>query len=216
MSVPVRRRAGRSAACQVLRRLFFVDGRELFLDRGVADHQPAPGLPVTAAGRPDGGLQHLLQASFKHLEHRISKAIDPDEAIRTYKRCVFVGDPGAGKTTLLKYLALKAADNQLANLPDLPIRIELNAFASSGHHDLLDFAAADWDERYGFPKADARPSNEATVYFYVSSSSSSDSRQAAFDSSESSSSKSDSSAAAASSASAPVSNNTAFVLSTRH
>ncbi len=94
----------------------------------------------------------LLEAGFKYLERRSSSAIDPDEAIRTYKRCVFVGDPGAGKTTLLKYLTLKAADHQLSGLPDLPIRIELNAFVSSGHQDLLDFAAADWDERYGFPK----------------------------------------------------------------
>ncbi len=105
-------------------------------------------------------LQHdpnaLLQAGIKYLQRRTDSAMGPDEAIRKYKRCVFIGDPGAGKTTLLKYLALRSADNQLDQLPDLPIRIELNAFASSGHHDLLDFAAAEWDERYGFPRADAR------------------------------------------------------------
>jgi hypothetical protein len=102
----------------------------------------------------------LLEAGFKYLERRSSSAIDPDEAIRTYKRCVFVGDPGAGKTTLLKYLTLKSAYNQLSGLPDLPIRIELNAFVTSGYQDLLDFAAADWDERYGFPKGDARAAME--------------------------------------------------------
>jgi len=105
-------------------------------------------------------LQHdpnaLLQAGIKYMERRTDSAMDPDEAIRKYKRCVFIGDPGAGKTTLLKYLALRSADDQLDQLPDVPIRIELNAFASSGHHDLLDFAAAEWDERYGFPQTDAR------------------------------------------------------------
>lgn len=98
----------------------------------------------------------LLQAGFKHLERRIKDAIDPVEAIRTHRCCVFVGNPGAGKTTLLKYLTLKAADNQLLDLPNVPIRIDLSAFASSGSRDLLAFAADEWDERYGFPKADAR------------------------------------------------------------
>src|SRR6266480_6341675 len=98
----------------------------------------------------------LLQAGFKRLESRVSSAIDPDEAMRKYKRCVFVGDPGAGKTTLLKYLTLKSADNLLTDLPDLPIRIELNAFAGSGYQDPLDFAAAEWEVNYGFPKIDAR------------------------------------------------------------
>jgi NACHT domain/HEAT repeats len=98
----------------------------------------------------------LLRVGSIHLEHRVSSALDPDEAIRTYKRCVFVGDPGAGKTTLLKYLTLKAAEKQLTNLPDLPIHIELNAFASSQCQDLLDFASIRWEDRYGFPRVDAR------------------------------------------------------------
>lgn len=98
----------------------------------------------------------LLEASFRHLERRSMSGIDPDEAIRVYKHCVIVGDPGAGKTTLLKYLALKSADNRLDKLPDLPIHIELNAFALSDHRNLIDFAAANWDERYGFPIDDAR------------------------------------------------------------
>ncbi len=98
----------------------------------------------------------FLRAQRIQLEQLASSALDPDEAIRTYKHCIFVGDPGAGKTTLLKYLALKSVQNQLARLPDLPIHIELNAFASSGHQDLLDFSSSRWETRYGFPKAEAR------------------------------------------------------------
>ena len=98
----------------------------------------------------------LLRASQKRLERRVSSALDPDEAIRTFTRCVIVGDPGAGKTTLLKYLALKAIDGQLAGLPDLPIHIDLNAFANSTDHNLLDFASTVWEEKYGFPREEAR------------------------------------------------------------
>ena len=99
----------------------------------------------------------MLQASRMYMEKRASTAIDPDEALRKYWRCAILGDPGAGKTTLLKYLALKAADKQLTDLPDLPIHIELNAFAANTEYqDLLDFAAHTWDERYAFLKTDAR------------------------------------------------------------
>ena len=99
----------------------------------------------------------MLQASRAYMERRASTAIDPDEALRKYRRCAILGDPGAGKTTLLKYLTLKAADKQLADLPDLPIHIELNAFAANAEYqELLDFAAYTWDERYAFLKADAR------------------------------------------------------------
>ncbi len=94
---------------------------------------------------------------MQFLERRASTALDPDEAIRKYQRCVIVGDPGAGKTTLLKFLTLSAADKKLKDLPDLPIHIELNAFAAnSEYHDLLDFASHIWDERYAFLKTDAR------------------------------------------------------------
>jgi predicted NACHT family NTPase len=112
--------------------------------------------PTVQAAEKRHDPNALLQMSTRYLERRTSSAIDPEEALRTYKRCVFVGDPGAGKTTLLKYLTIRAAECQLDKLPNVPIRIELNAFAASGYQDLLDFAAADWDERYGFPKADAR------------------------------------------------------------
>jgi predicted NACHT family NTPase len=105
----------------------------------------------------------LLQESFQRLESRVSSALEPDEAIRRYKLCVFVGDPGAGKTTLLKYLTLKSADGALDQLPDLPLRVELNAFVTSGFHDLFDFAASEWDERYNFPKVEARAAMEARL-----------------------------------------------------
>jgi predicted NACHT family NTPase len=98
----------------------------------------------------------LLKAHRKYLETCTSAALDPEDAIRTYKRCVLVGDPGAGKTTLLKYLALKAARQQLNALPDFPIHIELNAFAASRYSDILEFISTRWDDRYGFPKAEAR------------------------------------------------------------
>src|SRR5712692_454879 len=99
----------------------------------------------------------MLRASRAYMERRASAAIDPDEALRKYRRCAILGDPGAGKTTLLKFLTLRAADKQLADLPDLPIHIELNAFAANTEYqDLLDFAAYTWDERYAYLKADAR------------------------------------------------------------
>jgi HEAT repeat protein len=101
----------------------------------------------------------MLRASQAYMERRASTAIDPDEALRKYRHCAILGDPGAGKTTLLKYLTLKTADKQLADLPDLPILIELNAFAISTEYkdkDLLDFAAHTWDEHYAFLKTDAR------------------------------------------------------------
>ena len=97
----------------------------------------------------------LIRAGRLQLESRASAAMDPDVAIHRYKHCVIVGDPGAGKSTLLKYLTLKSIDGQLQDLPDLPIHIELNAFVSSGHQDLLTFTASTWENRYGFPKDEA-------------------------------------------------------------
>jgi GTPase SAR1 family protein len=97
----------------------------------------------------------LLKVSQLRLESRASSALTPEDAIRKYKHCVIVGDPGAGKSTLLKYLALQSIDRQLTDLPDLPVHVELNVFASSGYHDLLKFTSAVWEERYGFPRAEA-------------------------------------------------------------
>ena len=97
----------------------------------------------------------LLKSNQLYLEQRVSSALDPEDAVRTYTRCVIIGDPGAGKTTLLKYLALRSVEQQLSGLPDIPIHIELNAFVSSGYQDLLDFAAVHWESRYGFARNDA-------------------------------------------------------------
>lgn len=101
-------------------------------------------------------LDALFRASSFSLENRISIALEPAEAIRKYRHCIFVGGPGAGKTTLLRYLALKSATGKLTDLPSLPIFVDLNAFASSGDSDVLDFAASIWERRYGFPKVEAR------------------------------------------------------------
>jgi hypothetical protein len=111
-----------------------------------------PGMQEAAAGHDPNAL---LKAKQRQLETRASTAVAPEVAIRTHKRCVIVGDPGAGKTTLLKYLALQSVDGKLPDLPDLPIHIELNAFAASAYRDLLEFAASVWEDRYSFPKEDA-------------------------------------------------------------
>ena len=65
----------------------------------------------------------FLKAHQLRLEQRVGSSLDPDDAVRKYKRCVVVGDPGAGKTTLLKYLALKSIENLLPGLPDIPVHI---------------------------------------------------------------------------------------------
>lgn len=96
-----------------------------------------------------------LKASLKYLEYRMSKAMNPIEALHAYKHCVIVGDPGAGKTTLLKHLIMKSVDKELEGLPGLPLYIELNAFATSHTNDLLEFAAVGW-EQYGFSKDEAQ------------------------------------------------------------
>ncbi len=112
--------------------------------------------PILMTAESEHDPNALLRASEKYLESRVISGLDPDEACRRYTHCVIVGDPGAGKTTLLKYLTLKAADKQLTGLPNIPIHISLHSFVNSGLRDLLDFASTIWDERYGFPQADAR------------------------------------------------------------
>ena len=97
----------------------------------------------------------LLKLSRERLEQRAATGLTPEAAIHIYKRCVVVGDPGAGKSTLLKHLALLAGDQKLTDLPNLPLHVELSAFAASNHRDLLEFATTVWEERYGFPKTEA-------------------------------------------------------------
>ncbi len=98
----------------------------------------------------------LIKAAQLLLDTRSQAAIIPEDALRRYNRCFILGDPGAGKSTLLKYLTLKSVDKQLPNLPDLPIHITLGEFAYSDKSDLIAFAAASWNERYGFPEEEAR------------------------------------------------------------
>ena len=113
--------------------------------------------PLLRNAEMDHDPKKMLQASRTYLERRASAALSPEEAIRKYRCCVIVGDPGAGKTTLLKFLTLKSSENALKDLPNLPLYIELNHFATqTEHRSLLDFAANLWDERYGFMKEDAR------------------------------------------------------------
>jgi HEAT repeat protein len=113
----------------------------------------------------------LLRADREWLERRSHEAIDPADAIAHYKRCVILGDPGAGKTTLLKYLALRCANKELVGLSNIPIHINLHLFVQSDQfkdatvdqdqdiqtcsNPLLAFAAAEWDNRYRFPKQEA-------------------------------------------------------------
>lgn len=98
-----------------------------------------------------------FKVDWQRREQRMATALDPEEAVQTYPRCVLLGDPGAGKTTLLRYLALMTAKRALPRLGDiLPIYVELNAFVRSGLSDLLDYAAQTWDGLYAFPHEQAR------------------------------------------------------------
>jgi len=114
--------------------------------------------------RPGYDLEWVVQSDYRHalmmahrrpVERRTRIAFAPEHELCMYKHAVIVGAPGTGKTTLLQYLTLQALAQQLKGLPDLPIHIALPAFARSGHRDLLAYAAAGWEERYGFPQAAA-------------------------------------------------------------
>ena len=122
-------------------------------------HQEIRSLYQVDADAMEAEKQHdpnlLLKLSRERLEQRATTALTPEAAIHTYKHCIIVGDPGAGKSTLLKHLALLAGEEKLTDLPNLPVHIELSAFAISKHHDLLEFAAGEWQKRYGFPRTDA-------------------------------------------------------------
>jgi ABC-type multidrug transport system fused ATPase/permease subunit len=101
----------------------------------------------------------LLQISQTFLDRRISTALELERALYQHKHCVIIGDPGAGKSTILKYLALRTARNEVSEWKDLslPIHMELSTFVGSGHQNLLDFAATQWQDLYGFPSEKARP-----------------------------------------------------------
>ncbi|RAQ96808.1 HEAT repeat domain-containing protein [Thermogemmatispora tikiterensis] len=108
-----------------------------------------------------GDLVDLCRSGHRYCDSQAASTLDPDEAIRRYRRSVVLGDPGAGKTTLLKYLALRSLSGQLEGLPDLPIFVELNTFVSASpiatpHNiDIIQFAARTWEERYRIPRATA-------------------------------------------------------------
>ena len=96
--------------------------------------------------------EKLIQINQARLEQRVKRSLDPNEAIYKYKHCVIVGDPGSGKTTLLKYLTIKSVNNDLKELPSIPIYIELKTFVRSDFNDLFEFIADQLAKEYGFSK----------------------------------------------------------------
>src|SRR5712692_2704442 len=120
-------------------------------------NQNLPGNLLDAQSLHDPDI--LFRTRYQELEHRFSEALDPHQAIKDkdHKHFVILGDPGAGKTTLLKYLAIKSANKELDGLPDLPLYIQLNAFANSRDcNDLLEFVVSLWVKQYGFSKGEAQ------------------------------------------------------------
>ena len=97
----------------------------------------------------------MLRLSQTRVVERVAQALAPEEALRRFNRIAVLGDPGAGKTTMLRHLAFRSARGELGEQLTLPVYIELRRSVDSGLADLLEFAAADWSERYGF--TDARP-----------------------------------------------------------
>jgi HEAT repeat protein len=109
---------------------------------------PEAGPPPTAPGSPRRGR-------FPSDEVCTTIAMDPDEALRRYRRIALLADPGAGKTTLLRHLSFQIARGGFAGPLILPVHVELRRFAETGTDDLVDHVATEWRDRYGFP--DARP-----------------------------------------------------------
>jgi hypothetical protein len=98
-----------------------------------------------------------IEEERQRRERHIKEIYDPEKAIRTFHRCVIIGDPGAGKTTLLRHLAVMAAQSSISGMTSLlPIYVELQSFVHSGLHDLLDFVSTTWEEEYAFPPRQAR------------------------------------------------------------
>lgn len=94
-----------------------------------------------------------LRRSQVHIAKLAEVALSPEDALVKFRRMVVVGDPGAGKTTMERYLALKMAKQAEPKLPYLPVYVELGKFVESKKNNLLDFIAANLEERYGFTKA---------------------------------------------------------------
>lgn len=118
--------------------------------------------PALSEAKERNPNEHF-KALLLYRETRSNAALDPAPAIRQYPRAVVMGDPGAGKTTLLKFLAMQAVTGKLEDLPNLPLHVELNRFAAKGETDLLAWVCQEWQERYGFPQAEARPYLEALL-----------------------------------------------------
>ena len=93
-----------------------------------------------------------LRRSQVHIVKRAEVALSPEDALVKFRRMVVLGDPGAGKTTMERYIALKMAKQAEPKLPYLPVYVELGRFVESKKNDLLDFIAANLEERYGFTK----------------------------------------------------------------
>src|SRR2546428_5242655 len=91
-----------------------------------SSHLMPPRLTVSFFFQAEDGIRDLIVNGVQTCALPI---FDPEEAIRSYRHCVIVGDPGAGKTKLLHYLALKSAGRHLSGLPDVPVYFELNTLA---------------------------------------------------------------------------------------
>lgn len=133
--------------------------------------QNGPGMPdpEVLAAQDMHDPNQVFRAERRALERKVGTAIEPDQALRSYQRCVMLGDPGVGKTTMLKYLALKCAAEEWRGLSNLPIFIDLNAYAQEAQksdeeswvsqdtiaNPLLVFAAKLWEQRYLFPRQEA-------------------------------------------------------------
>lgn len=143
-----------------LRNLKILDmSRSLELDRlyvqlRVREEQPLRFVSDDEAAKvASGDPERLLQLSREQLRTRATGSLRPEEAIDRFTRIIVLGDPGAGKTTMLRYLAFRAAREELGPGVALPVYVELRDFIDSGEQDLLAYAAHDMRRRYGFPGA---------------------------------------------------------------